>query len=76
MPGVEELLVEEMQDLLRAEGQLVKSLPKMSKAAHEYFASLAGSRPSHQRKIEVNRYTRRFCLQLEAPLLTHDRSIA
>ena len=44
MPRVEELLVEEMQDLLHAEGQLVKALPKMSKAAHEYFASLAGSR--------------------------------
>jgi ferritin-like metal-binding protein YciE len=28
MPGVEELLVEEMQDLLHAEGQLVKALPK------------------------------------------------
>lgn len=33
MPGVEELLIEEMQDLLHAEGQLVKALPRMAKAA-------------------------------------------
>jgi Mn-containing catalase len=30
-----ELLVSELQDLLHAEGQLVKALPKMAKAAHE-----------------------------------------
>jgi Mn-containing catalase len=35
MPMLEELLVEEMQDLLHAEGQLVKALPKMAKAAHD-----------------------------------------
>jgi len=29
-----ELLVEELQDLLHAEGQLLKALPKMAKAAH------------------------------------------
>jgi Mn-containing catalase len=32
---LQELLVEEMQDLLHAEGQLVKALPKMAKAAHD-----------------------------------------
>jgi Mn-containing catalase len=31
---MEELLVEQLQDLLHAEGQLVKALPKMAKAAH------------------------------------------
>ena len=35
MPMLEEMLVEEMQDLLHAEGQLVKALPKMAKAAHD-----------------------------------------
>ncbi len=30
---IEELLVEELRDLLHAEGQLVKALPKMAKAA-------------------------------------------
>jgi Mn-containing catalase len=34
MPVLEELLIEEMQDLLHAEGQLVKALPKMAKASH------------------------------------------
>jgi Mn-containing catalase len=33
MPALRELLVEEMQDLLHAEGQLIKALPKMAKAA-------------------------------------------
>src|SRR5437899_449468 len=35
MPVLEDLLVEEMQDLLHAENQLVKALPKMAKAAHD-----------------------------------------
>lgn len=35
MPELEEMLVEEMQDLLHAEHQLLKALPKMAKAAHE-----------------------------------------
>ena len=30
---LEELLVEDLRDLLHAEGQLVKALPKMAKAA-------------------------------------------
>ena len=33
--ALREMLVEEMQDLLHAENQLVKALPKMAKAAHE-----------------------------------------
>jgi|SRR5579871_5512724 len=33
MPNLEEMLVEELQDLLHAENQLVKALPKMAKAA-------------------------------------------
>jgi ferritin-like metal-binding protein YciE len=32
---LQNLLIAEMQDLLHAEGQLVKALPKMAKAAHE-----------------------------------------
>ena len=31
---LEELLVEQLRDLLHAEGQLVKALPKMAEAAH------------------------------------------
>ena len=34
MSQVKELLVEELQDLLHAEGQLLNALPKMAKAAH------------------------------------------
>lgn len=34
MQILEDLLVEELRDLLNAEGQLVKALPKMARAAH------------------------------------------
>jgi Mn-containing catalase len=34
MPQVKELLIEEMQDLLHAEGQLLEALPKLADAAH------------------------------------------
>lgn len=34
MPQLKELLVEELQDLLHAEGQLTKALPQMAEAAH------------------------------------------
>ena len=34
MPALQDLLIEEMKDLLHAEGQLVKALPKMARAAH------------------------------------------
>ena len=33
MPVLKEVLIEEMQDLLHAEGQLVKAFPKIAKAA-------------------------------------------
>jgi len=35
MPILRDLLVEELQDLLHAENQLTKALPKMAKAAHD-----------------------------------------
>jgi Mn-containing catalase len=38
---VQDLLVEELQDLLHAEGQLVKALPKMAKAANSDLLRLA-----------------------------------
>ncbi|MGH9476128.1 MAG: ferritin-like domain-containing protein [Terriglobales bacterium] len=34
LPQLKSLLVDEMEDLLHAENQLVKALPKMAKAAH------------------------------------------
>jgi ferritin-like metal-binding protein YciE len=35
MPVLQEVLVEGLQDLLSAENQLVKALPKMAKAASD-----------------------------------------
>jgi ferritin-like metal-binding protein YciE len=34
MQILHDLLVDELKDLLHAEGQLVKALPKMARAAH------------------------------------------
>ena len=36
---IQDVLVEELQDLLHAEGQLVKALPKMAKAANSEAAA-------------------------------------
>ena len=35
MPILQEILVEQLKDLLHAEGQLVKALPKMARAAND-----------------------------------------
>ena len=43
---IEELLVEELRDLLNAEGQLVKALPKIAKAANTESLKLAFETPS------------------------------
>ena len=60
MPAVEELLVEEMRDLLHAEGQLVKALPKMSKAAHDAKLRQAFQTHLEQTKGHVERLKKAF----------------
>lgn len=45
-----ELLVEELQDLLHAEGQLLKALPKMAKAAHA--PKLKAAFEAHRKETE------------------------
>src|SRR4051812_29619880 len=51
---VEELLVEQLQDLLHAEGQLVKALPRMEEAAREprLKAALANHLVETQEQVE------------------------
>lgn len=48
--ALQELLVEELQDLLHAEGQILKALPKMVKAAHE--PKLKNALEKHRRETE------------------------
>jgi len=60
MSALEELLVEEMQDLLHAEGQLVKALPKMAKAAHHPELKKAFQNHLEETKGQVERLKQAF----------------
>lgn len=67
MPELEELLVEEMQDLLHAEHQLVKALPKMAKAAHEPKLQQAFEKHLEQTQGHVERLEQAFELLGQKP---------
>jgi Mn-containing catalase len=60
MPVLEDLLVEEMQDLLHAEGQLVKALPKMARAAHDPKLKQAFQKHTEETKVHVERLKKAF----------------
>jgi Mn-containing catalase len=60
MPVLEDLLVEEMQDLLHAENQLVKALPKMAKAAHDPKLKQAFTSHLEETKGHVDRLQQAF----------------
>ena len=60
MPVLNDLLVEEMQDLLHAENQLVKVLPKMAKAAHDVKLKHAFEAHLEQTKGHVERLNQAF----------------
>jgi ferritin-like metal-binding protein YciE len=60
MPELQEMLVDEMQDLLHAEHQLVKALPKMAKAAHDPKLKQAFEKHLEQTQGHVERLERAF----------------
>lgn len=60
MPGLRGLLVEQMQDLLHAEGQLVKALPKLARAAHEPKLKQAFQKHTEETKAHVERLKSAF----------------
>lgn len=60
MSALQELLIEEMQDLLHAEGQLVKALPKMARAAHEPKLKQAFEKHLEETKAQVERLKQAF----------------
>ncbi len=62
MPELQELLIEEMQDLLHAEHQLVKALPKMAKAAHEPGLAQAFQKHLEETQGHVERLEQAFDL--------------
>ena len=57
---LQNLLIAEMQDLLHAEGQLVKALPKMAKAAHEPKLKAAFTKHLEETKGHVERLKQAF----------------
>jgi Mn-containing catalase len=59
---VEELLVQELQDLLHAEGQLLKALPKMAKAAKSDALKLAFTNHLEETRLQVERLRQCFSL--------------
>jgi ferritin-like metal-binding protein YciE len=60
MPALEELLTEELQDLLHAEGQLVRALPKMAKAAKNPKLKQAFEKHLEETKGHVERLKQAF----------------
>lgn len=67
MPELEEMLVEEMQDLLHAEGQLVKALPKMARAAKEPKLKQAFEKHLEETRGHVDRLKQAFELLGKKP---------
>ena len=59
---VEELLVEQLQDLIHAEGQLLKALPKMVQAAGSEALKLAFTNHLEETKRQVERLKEGFTL--------------
>ena len=57
---LQDLLVEEMQDLLHAETQVLKALPKMEKAAHSNELKMAFQRHLQETQEQVERLRQSF----------------
>ena len=60
MPILRDLLVEELQDLLHAETQLTKALPKMAKAAHDPSLKQGFLKHAEETKNHVERLKQAF----------------
>lgn len=67
MSQLKELLVDELRDLLHAEGQLITALPKMAKAAHHPKLKEAFLHHLHQTEGQVERLESAFELLGEKP---------
>ncbi|HXE15021.1 MAG TPA: ferritin-like domain-containing protein [Bryobacteraceae bacterium] len=60
MPILQEILVEQLRDLLHAEGQLVKALPKMARAANDPKLKEAFRKHLEETKNHVERLKQVF----------------
>jgi manganese catalase len=61
-PMIQDLLVDELRDLLHAEGQLVKALPKIAKAVNSDLLRLAFETHLEETREQVNRLKEVFDL--------------
>ena len=59
---IQELLVDELRDLLHAEGQIVKSLPKMAKAVNSDLLRFAFEKHLDETRAQVERLKQVFML--------------
>jgi ferritin-like metal-binding protein YciE len=60
MPELQEFLVDELKDLLSAESQLVKALPKLAKAAHNPKLKAAFEKHAQETQGHVDRLKQIF----------------
>ncbi|MCU1292879.1 MAG: hypothetical protein JWP08_1729 [Bryobacterales bacterium] len=60
MPELQEFLVDQLKDLLSAEGQLVKALPKLARAAQNPKLKAAFQKHSEETKGQVERLKQIF----------------
>lgn len=67
MSALQELLVEEMKDLLHAEGQLIKALPKMARAASNPKLKQAFEKHLEETKVHADRLKQAFEIMGERP---------
>ena len=67
MSALQDLLVDEMKDLLHAEAQLAKALPKMAKAAHNPKLKQAFTKHLEETKVHADRLKQAFELLGEKP---------
>ncbi len=67
MSQIKELLIDELQDLLNAEGQLVTALPKMAEASHSNHLKQAFEKHLAQTKEQVARLNQIFDLLGQEP---------
>lgn len=67
MPQLKELLLEQLQDLLHAEGQLTEALPKMVEAAHHPKLKDALAKHLEQTEGQVERLRKIFDMLGEKP---------
>lgn len=67
MEEFQELMLDEMRDLLHAENQLVKALPKLAKASHDPELKKAFETHLEQTKEHVSRLERAFEVMEKKP---------